>query len=143
MGKGSRPRFKPKTYLAASRRVTEPYHTVVLLDGGSDAVQMFMHLKYVWGMSCARTKGLVKDLKMACQEVLNRYSLKTFNCHNLLCVPPPGPPADLKVVYNEKQGGFGRWLLWGIDLDRGLLSFNFAVVFLQRISFSTKYRLIL
>jgi hypothetical protein len=64
--------------------------------------KMFMHLKYVWGMSHAHTKGLVKDLKMAWQEALNRPSLKTFNCHNLLCVPPPGHPVDLKVVYNEK-----------------------------------------
>jgi hypothetical protein len=37
MGKLSRPRFKPETYLAAGRRVTEPNHTVVLFDGGSDA----------------------------------------------------------------------------------------------------------
>ncbi len=82
-------------------RFTEPNHTVALFDGVSDAVQMFMHLKYVWIMTHASTKGLVKDLKMAWQQALNRHSLKTFNCHNLLCVTP-GPPADLKVVYNEK-----------------------------------------
>jgi hypothetical protein len=63
--------------------------------------KMFMHLKYVWGMSQTHAKGLVKDLKMAWQVALNRHSLKTFNCHNFLCVPP-GHPADLKVVYNEK-----------------------------------------
>ncbi len=62
MGKWSRPRFKPETYLAAGRRVTEPNHTAALFDGGSDATQMFMHLKYVWGMTHARTKALLKGL---------------------------------------------------------------------------------
>jgi hypothetical protein len=90
-------------WLLTGRRVTEPNHTVILFDGESDAnTKMFMHLKYVWGMSHAHTKGLVKDLKMAWQVALSRHSLKTFNCHNLLCAPPRGPTTDLKVVYNEK-----------------------------------------
>jgi hypothetical protein len=32
--------------------------------------KMFMHLKYVWGMSQTHAKGLVKDLKMAWQVAL-------------------------------------------------------------------------
>jgi hypothetical protein len=59
-------------WLLTGRRVTEPNHTAALFDGVSDAVQMFMHLKYVWGMS-PHAKGFVKDLKMAWQEVLNRH----------------------------------------------------------------------
>ncbi len=87
MGKWSRPRFKPETYPAAGRCVTEPYHTVVLFDGVSDAVQMFYAFKICVGHVTNSRKRLCKRPQNGlARGSKNRHSLKTFNCHNLLCV---------------------------------------------------------